>query len=76
MTRKEKEALLTEEDLANVTEHRFYVNMSLSDRLKIRDNMLKMKKEHRVPMTEFLRVIMLKYMNDDEFLKYVGLIKE
>ncbi len=79
MTQAEKEALLTEEDLSKVTEHRFYITMSLRDRLKVRDNMEDMKKRHKgkaLTMSKVLRKVMLEYMNDDEFLEYIGILEK
>ena len=70
------EDLLTDEDLAKFSEHRFYVNMSLKDRLKIRDNMETLKKKHNISQSEVFRTVMIKFMNDDEFLKYIGLLDD
>lgn len=77
MAQEEKEALLTEDDLSSVTEHRFYITMSLRERLKVRDNMADMRKRHRkigLSMSAVLRKVMLEYMNDDDFLEYIGVL--
>ncbi|OHE09364.1 MAG: hypothetical protein A2513_04345 [Sulfurimonas sp. RIFOXYD12_FULL_33_39] len=68
--------LLTKEDLAKVSEHRFYFRMSLEERMRIRDNMNNLKSKHELSMSEVLRKVMLEYMNDDEFLRFIGLLEQ
>jgi len=76
MTQEEKEALLTEDDLKKISEHRFYVNMSLKDRLEIRKNMEQLRAEHKIYMSDVLKTVMLKYMNDKDFLNFIGLLEK
>ncbi len=66
---------LTDEDLAKLKEHRFYVTMSLKDRLAIRDNMQNLKTKHDISLSKLFRKVMLEFMNDDDFLRYIGLLK-
>jgi len=70
------EELLTDEDLAKMSEHRFYFNMSLKDRLKIRNNMEALKAKHNISMSKVFRKVMLDFMDNDEFLKYIELIDD
>jgi len=68
---------LTEKDLAQVDQHTFYVNMTLKERLQVRDNMDKMRERHndiKLNQSKVLRKVLIEYMNDDEFLKYIGLL--
>ena len=69
-----KDNLLTDDELEAISEHRFYFSMSLRDRIKIRDNMESLRKKHRISMSKLFRKVMLEYMNDDEFLKLIGLL--
>ena len=74
MSMKSKEKLLTEEELNEVTQHRFYISMSLKSRLKVRDNMEELKEKYNISQSKVLRKVMLEYMNDEEFLKYIGIL--
>jgi len=72
------EDLLTDEDLAKVEQHTFYVNMTLKERLKVRDNMEQIKMRHddiKLNQSKVLRKVLIEFMNDDDFLKYIGVIK-
>jgi len=69
-----KEALLTEEELNKVEQHRFYISMSLRERIKIRKNMEELKEKHNISQSALLRKVMIEYMNDEEFLKYIGIL--
>ncbi len=74
MSMRGKEKLLTEEDLDEVTQHRFYISMSLRNRLKVRDNMEELKEKYDLSQSAVLRKVMLEFMNDEEFLKYIGVL--
>jgi len=78
MKNRDKEKLLTKEELQEVSQHRFYVVMTLEQRIKVRKNMEELKERHKninLSMSEVLRKVMLEYMNDDKFLKYIDVIE-
>jgi len=78
MKNRDKEKLLTKEDLQEVSQHRFFVVMTMEQRIQVRKNMEEMKERHddiKLNLSKVLRKVMLDYMNDDEFLKYIGLIE-
>lgn len=64
----------TEEELSKVSEHRFFVKMSLKNRLKIKRNMDRLRAEHRVTLSDVLRKVMLERLNDENFLKDLGVL--
>jgi lipid II:glycine glycyltransferase (peptidoglycan interpeptide bridge formation enzyme) len=68
---------LTEEELSKIDQHRFYVNMSLKERLQVRDNMDALRERHndiKLNQSKVLRKVMIEFMNDDDFLRYIGLL--
>lgn len=73
MTREERESLLTKEDLDKVSEHRFYVSMSLRRRLKIRKSMKELRKKYNITLSEVLLEVMEIKIKDDDFIKSLKL---
>lgn len=68
---------LSEEELSKVDQHRFYVNMTLKERLQVRDNMDALRERHndiKLNQSKVLRKVMIEFMNDDDFLQYIGLL--
>ena len=52
----------------------FYIAMDQNERETTRDNMKRLRKEYKISMSEVLRKVMIEHMNDEEFLKFIGLI--
>jgi len=73
-----KDYSFTEEELETTDQYRFYINMTLRQRLKARDNMEDLKTRHdniKLNQSKVLRKVILEYMNDDDFLRYIGILK-
>lgn len=60
--------------MAKRDERVFYVAMTDEERELTRANMKKLKDKHDVTMSAVLRKVMIEYMNDDKFLKFIGVI--
>lgn len=71
------EKLLTDEDLAKVVQFRFYVNMTLKERLQVREKMDNLRERHnniKLNQTKVLRKVLIELLDDDEFLKSIKLL--
>lgn len=53
----------------------FYIAMNDKEREITRDNMKKLHSDYNLTMSEVLRTVMIKYMNDEDFLKFLGLVE-
>lgn len=53
----------------------FYIAMNDKEREITRDNMKRLHSEYKLTMSEVLRTVMIKHMNDKEFLKFIGLVE-
>lgn len=53
----------------------FYIAMNDKEREITRDNMKKLHSDYNLTMSEVLRTVMIKHMNDEDFLKFLGLVE-
>ncbi len=52
----------------------FYIAMDQSEREITRENMKRLRKDYKISMSEVLRKVMIEHMNDEDFLKFIGLV--
>jgi len=55
-------------------EYKFFVAMTEEERETIRKNMENLRKEHKITLSALLRKVMIEHMNNEDFLKYIGLL--
>ena len=69
----QKKVPLCEEDLEKESEFTFYVTMTLKERMEVRRKMKRLREKTKLPMARVLKEVLIKHLDDEEFLKYINL---
>ena len=69
----QKKVPLCEEDLEKESEFTFYVTMTLKERMEVREKMKRLRLKTKLPMARVLKEVLIKHLDDEEFLKYINL---
>jgi len=70
----QKKVPLCEEDLEKESEFAFYVTMTLKERMEVRERMKNLRANRKIPMARVLKEVLLKHLDDEEFLKCINLL--